>query len=161
VRREATRSTFARWARGGFAALLLLGLGAQPACLEGERECYPSDWRACTCGDGAPGYEQCDAAGEGYGACDCSGTVPSLTTGPASSAASGGAGQGGAGGGGGAGGTPKKGFLEDCALDEECESGLCYNFNAKGPKCSLPCTGPADCPPPSPGCNMMGICKPS
>jgi len=91
--------------------------------------------------------------------------VPALTTGPASGAASGGAGQGGGGAAagaaaaGGAGGAPKKGFLEDCTLDEECETGLCQNFPSKGPKCSQLCSSPADCPPPSPGCNMMGVCK--
>lgn len=143
---------------------LVVTMGTLPACLDGDRACYPSDWRACACADGAPGYAQCDAAGEAYGACDCSGMVPGLTTGPASSSGVGGAGQGGGGAGGdggatGSGGAPLQGFLEDCALAEECESGICHNFPAKGPKCTLQCAGPADCPPPSTGCNMMGVCK--
>ena len=130
-----------------FSALASLGA----ACLEGERECYPTDWRGCTCGDGAPGYQQCDAAGDAYGACDCSGTIPALTTGASASS--------GAGGSAGSGGGPSKGFLEECTTDEECVTGLCYPFMAKGPHCSQPCGGDGDCPPPSPGCNLMGTCK--
>jgi hypothetical protein len=134
--------------------LFLAVASGTPGC-EGDRECYPTDWRACACGDGAPGYQQCDDAGEAYGACDCTGTIPGLTTG---AAASGGAGQGG--GSAGAGGATLKKFMEECGLDEDCETGLCHFYMGKGASlCSKSCTGAADCPPPSPGCNLMGICK--
>jgi hypothetical protein len=36
----------------------------------------------------------------------------------------------------------------------------CFNFNAKGPRCTQPCTTAADCPnPPNLGCSGMGQCK--
>lgn len=125
------------------------------ACLDGERECYPTDWRGCTCADGAPGYQQCDAAGDAYGACDCSGTIPALSSGATTGSGAGASG----GSDGGSGGAPSKAYLEECTTNEECVTELCYPFMAKGPHCSQPCGGDGDCPPPSPGCNMMGICK--
>jgi hypothetical protein len=51
------------------------------------------------------------------------------------------------------------GFMEACATDEQCTTGLCYPFNARGPHCSHPCTVDGDCEAPSPGCNGMGVCK--
>jgi hypothetical protein len=128
--------------------LIVAAIAAPAACAEGDRECYPTDWRACRC-DAAEGYQQCDAAGDGYGACDCSGAIPGLTT---SAASSGGGGSGG-------GGSEKLPFMSPCVLDEDCESGLCFNFNAKGPLCTIPCSPETVCPPPSPGCSLMGVCK--
>jgi hypothetical protein len=122
--------------------LLLLGLPCLaalgvPGCVEGERACYPSDWRACACADAAEGYQQCDAEGSGYGACDCSGTIPGFSGSPAP-------------------GT----YMGSCTTDEDCtETKLCHPFNAKGPHCTLPCSADTDCPEPSPGCNNMGVCK--
>jgi hypothetical protein len=55
---------------------------------------------------------------------------------------------------------PKKAFLEACTTNADCESDLCFNFNAKGLKCTIACTatGPA-CPAPSPGCSGMNVCR--
>lgn len=52
-------------------------------------------------------------------------------------------------------------YLAECNpnFDEECESGLCFEFNTHGPHCTIPCTSPADCPAPSSGCSGMGVCK--
>ena len=53
------------------------------------------------------------------------------------------------------------GFLEPCTTNEECMTGLCYRYNMAtvGLRCTKTCTGPADCPAPSSGCNNMGVCK--
>ncbi len=52
-------------------------------------------------------------------------------------------------------------FLAECnpSYPQECESGLCFNFNSHGPHCSISCAAPADCPAPSSGCSGMGVCK--
>jgi hypothetical protein len=50
-------------------------------------------------------------------------------------------------------------YLEACQTNEQCQSGLCFNFNQKGPHCTKECTTAAECPAPSPGCNGMGVCK--
>lgn len=130
---------------------------AVSACEDGERFCYPGDYRSCECADPAVvGYEQCDATGDAYAACDCSGNIPGVP------AAAGGAGSGGAAGGGAggdAGGGALLPFMSPCDTNEQCETGNCFPFTAKGPHCTLPCDGPEDCPPPSDGCNNMGVCK--
>jgi hypothetical protein len=59
----------------------------------------------------------------------------------------------------GGGGAEPLPFLSACEGDEQCASGLCHLFAAKGQFCTKPCGGDNDCEPPSPGCNMMGICK--
>jgi hypothetical protein len=48
---------------------------------------------------------------------------------------------------------------EPCQNSDQCLSGLCFNFNARGPHCSAPCTDACQCPPPTRGCNNMGVCK--
>jgi hypothetical protein len=50
-------------------------------------------------------------------------------------------------------------FMSMCVENEDCESGLCYSFNAAGPHCTHSCTLDTDCEDPSPGCNGMGVCK--
>lgn len=52
------------------------------------------------------------------------------------------------------------GLLETCTpgRDDECLSGLCFNFNARGPKCTAPCTRDCECPAPSSGCSNRGVC---
>ena len=50
-------------------------------------------------------------------------------------------------------------FLSTCTSNEDCESGLCFNFNAKGLHCTHACQSAADCEAPSPGCNGMNVCK--
>jgi len=144
---------------------LLSGMGLSLAILAGacaeKRACYSGDFEACTCADGRAGFAACDVEGDAYGACGSCGEVPGLT----GSAASGGGGSGG-GTSGGTGGSQnlttsssKLGFLETCTVDEDCESGICHVYTAKGPKCTLACQTASDCPPPSPGCNNMGVCK--
>lgn len=131
-------------------------------CAE-KRTCYAGDFEACTCDDGRAGYAACDAEKDVYGACGSCGAVPGLASGSggsgSGSSASGGGGSGGAGGASVTTSSAKLGFMETCVNDEDCESGMCHVYNAKGPKCTLPCTSAADCPPPSPGCNNMGVCK--
>ncbi len=106
-----------------------------------SRACLPGDFIECRCSGGEVGYASCDDEGAGYGACEFCGSSPLAA--------------GGAGGGGG-GLLP---FLSECATDDECDTGLCHPFNAKGPHCSHPCELDTDCEPPSTGCNGMGICK--
>ena len=140
----------ARWLLA-LAALLSGACDEAPACYEGDQQ-------ACTCDDGTCGFAACDVAANGFGACGSCGLVP--TPAGSTTLACGepeGGGDGGAGGAGGA--PPLLGFLETCEGDEQCETGLCHTFNAKGPKCSMPCQNDGDCPSPSPGCNMMGVCK--
>jgi len=127
--------------------LLGLALAAPFGCQEDGRECYPTDWRACLCGDGARGYQQCDAEGAAYGTCDCSGKIPGLST------------SAGAGGSGGGGGGEKLPFLAACMTDDQCETGICHLFPSKGAHCTQACSPAAPCPPESPGCNPMGVCK--
>jgi hypothetical protein len=139
-------------------ALLASTAALATSCGASDGACYPTDWRACACDDSGAagsgtgsssgagggggsgsgsgaghtsGYQQCNAQGTAYGACDCSGVIPGLTTG----------------------GPPA------CTTNEECETGLCYPFSAKGPHCTMPCDSPSDCPPPWTGCNNMGVCK--
>ena len=114
-------------------------------CGGGDEACYPTDWEGCSCADGAPGYHQCGALGDAYGACDCSGTTPGAAA-PITDAGPDGA-------------SVLAPFLAICKGSAECESGICYNFNAKGPHCTIACNADADCPAPSPGCSHMGVCK--
>jgi len=118
------------------------------ACGADERQCYPGDFIACVCEDRRAGYAQCDVGGSAYGACAFCGTTPGL--------AQSGGGEGGEGGEGGAALLP---FMAECEADEECETGLCFFFPAKGSYCSHSCETAGDCELPSPGCNGMGVCK--
>ncbi len=108
--------------------------------------CYDGEFEACFCA-AERGYRSC-AAGT-FGECVCNGDTPGLPGGLAE----------GGGGAGGAGGQALLPFLSPCDDDDQCESTLCHNFIAKGRKCSQPCDDADDCPAPSPGCNMMGVCK--
>jgi hypothetical protein len=149
-------SSGSSWRWWSALSLVLFGLLPIGGCEEEARFCYPGDYRRCGCEGGTDGFQQCDDAGEAYGVCDCSGAIPGLTTG-STGGAGGGAGGAGAGGAGGDGG--KLPFLAPCDEDAQCETMLCYPFTAKGPHCSQTCSGPEDCPAPSTGCNMMGVCK--
>ena len=108
--------------------------------------CYPTDWEACACAEGARGYHQCSPSGDDYGACDCSGATPGAESvdagdsGPAEAGALG-------------------AFLASCAVNADCESDICFTFTSKGPHCTLSCSADAECPAPSPGCSHMGVCK--
>ena len=50
-------------------------------------------------------------------------------------------------------------FMEPCENDDQCETGLCFPYNAAGPHCTHACENDLDCEEPSPGCNGMGVCK--
>lgn len=121
------------------------------ACRD-DPTCYDGDLLACTCADGSRGFQTCNLERDGYEACVCDGTVPGLDTTPSADAGAAEAATGG-----------KLGFLAPCTSNTECESGLCKEYPARGGSfCSKTCqiaTASIDCPPPSPGCNNMGICK--
>ena len=127
--------------------LLLAAVVCPVACSNESTACFPGDYRACPCGNDVRGLEQCSAVGDAYGACDCSGKLPSAPdagAAPTTDAATDG------------GLLP---FMSQCTMDSECDTGKCFPFNAKGPRCTKACTMNAECPAPSTGCNMMGICK--
>ena len=54
-------------------------------------------------------------------------------------------------------------FMDQCdPQNDQCDTAngdMCFMFNMGGAYCTHTCTGPADCPAPSGGCNGMGICK--
>jgi hypothetical protein len=128
-------------------ALVLLGV----ACGEGNGAvaCLPEDVARCTCDDGRQGFSLCDVeAGTAYGACVCDGgaspLLPEAGTGESGAEAAAGL-----------------QFMSPCdPTNDQCPPGTsCDSFPAKGPHCSKLCKGNSDCPAPSPGCNMMGVCK--
>jgi hypothetical protein len=140
----------------GTRVLAALGLVAAlvVACTDDGTPCYPQDYRACDCPGAPHGFQQCTADGQTYGTCDCSGKTPGVPTGDAATAdvvspavdASNDAGS-------------LLPFMSACGKNEECETGLCFNFPSKGPHCTRSCTQPTDCPPPSLGCNPQSVCK--
>jgi hypothetical protein len=139
-------SSRARWVVP--AAALACAAIVTSACFENDPACYAGDYRACTCpGAPASGYQACVAT-DGWAACVCDGTTPGVD-GKAPDADAGAE----------AAPPAKKALLEACTQNEECETGLCFSFNQKGQRCSKACTSSADCPPPSTGCNLQGICK--
>jgi hypothetical protein len=122
--------------------LVALVAGASLVACHDQPICHAGDWTECRCEDGRAGYAPCDAAdgeGEGYGACRCDGT-PGLEEGS----------------GGGAAGA----LYTPCEIDADCDSGLCFPFNSRGPHCTLACDDGTECPAPSSGCNDKGVCKP-
>jgi len=140
----------------GHTVIVLLGVMAVAACSEGNgaTACLPQDVERCQCGDGRSGYSVCDPdAGSGYGACDCdldaSPYLPAVPDAAASDAAADG----------GSCSTMPLGFMCPCLSSAQCASGVCGVFPAKGNRCTVPCKTAMDCPAPSTGCNMMGICK--
>jgi hypothetical protein len=146
--------------RGSIVAAIacLLAAGA-PACTgQSAGSCYPGDRVSCTCDGGLQGFQTCAAAGQ-LGACACAmGGGGGATTSGSSSASS----TSGSGGSGGADGGTDGGllpFLSPCTTSAQCQTGLCFDFPAKGTHCTKACTTPTDCPPPSPGCNPQGVCR--
>jgi hypothetical protein len=128
------------------------------ACGEGNgaTNCLPEDVARCTCADGRAGFTVCDPeAGAFYGACNCDlAESPYLPEAGVEASAGDGASDGGDGG---------LEFMSPCSTEPgspRCPSGTsCDEFPAKGQFCSKPCKEATDCPAPSPGCNMMGVCK--
>jgi hypothetical protein len=129
------------------------------ACGEGNgaTDCLPEDVERCTCDDGRSGFTVCDPeAGAFYGACNCEiDASPYLPEAGFEAGEPDGASD--------AGGDGGLMFMSACSMEPgapQCPPGTsCDAFPAKGPHCSKPCKEATDCPAPSPGCNMMGICK--
>lgn len=134
------------------AAVALLAATSFSACKDDGTPCYPQDYRACDCPGAPHGFQECSADGQSYGACDCSGKIPGVAgMGDAgtSEAASTDASDAGA----------LLPFMSTCDTNEQCDTGLCWNFPSKGAHCTKHCTTAADCPPPSGGCNPQSLCK--
>lgn len=155
-KRQARHTSGRALAAPAFAVLLLVG-----ACNEGNGDapCLPEDVERCTCADGQEGFTVCAPdGGGGYGACACdldaSPYLPEAGEEGGPDAASDDDGSGGDGG---------LSFMSVCSTQPgslPCPPGTsCDDFPAKGQFCSKPCSLATDCPPPSPGCNMMGVCK--
>jgi hypothetical protein len=138
----------------GLAALLVVAVSA---CGEGNpgAACLPEDVERCSCGDGRSGFMVCDPeAGTFYGTCNCElDASPYLPEAGVEASASTDAAMGDGG----------LMFMSPCSMapgSPPCPPGTsCDDFPAKGPHCSKPCKEATDCPSPSPGCNMMGVCK--
>lgn len=132
------RSVLTLGVLAGAIALALL----PAACHEDYPTCYAGDYRACSCANGATGYQQCNVAKDDFDPCPCDGKTPiadaSADTGvvPAS-----------------------RQYMESCTTDSDCATHVCGAFPTRGNKCTKPCANNADCPPPSPGCNPQAICK--
>lgn len=145
--------------RAGGRGLALVACLVVAACGEGNgaTRCLPEDVERCTCADGRSGYEVCDPnAGAFYGACNCDVDAAPYLPVPPDAAVEGDSDTDGGDGGG-------LSFMSPCSMAPgapQCPAGTsCDEFPAKGPHCSKPCKEATDCPPPSPGCNMMGVCK--
>ena len=126
---------------------LVVALVAATACRKEFATCYAGEYVACACDGGTNGFQQCNAAQDGFGACVCDGRVPGLDATPEADASAE------------AEAAAKIGFLQPCEKNEQCETGLCFPFNARGPRCTIPCKPTDTCPPPSPGCSNNGVCK--
>jgi hypothetical protein len=146
-----------RRAAAGLAGLAVLLLVV--ACNEGNSgaSCLPEDVERCTCDDGRDGFDVCDPdGGGGYGACNCDlDASPYLPEAGEEASADAAESDGG--------GPGALVFMSACSTASgapQCPPGTsCDDFPAKGQFCSKPCKEATDCPPPSPGCNMMGTCK--
>ncbi len=123
-------------AHAAAAACSALAMLVSPGCHD-ARACHPGDWVACRCDGGSRGFAPCNVEAEEFGDCRCDG-VPGLEERQP--------GQEGA-------------LYATCEEDADCDSGLCYGFNARGPHCTRTCDDADDCPAPSPGCNGKGVCK--
>lgn len=134
----------------GVLAVALLALGLVAACEDAQPACFEGDYASCTCEAGGSGFRACLVSQDGYGACVCDGRVPGLDASLIVDAGDAGDGPVDAG---------KLPFMSACQSDEQCNTGMCFTFNAKGPKCSKSCKTADECPPPSTGCNNQGVCK--
>ncbi|HWL84564.1 MAG TPA: hypothetical protein VNO21_02110 [Polyangiaceae bacterium] len=130
---------------GGIACLIA-------ACTSNDQPtCYRGEYVTCACNNSQTGYAMCLADETAHGTCDCSGAIPGLEGGAPQQDAGGAADANDAGG--------KLALMQPCDRDDQCETGLCFPFNAKGPHCSKRCKSDTDCPSPSTGCSNMGVCK--
>jgi hypothetical protein len=135
----------------GAAAVVLVVLVVLVACTTERPTCYAGEYVGCACDGGAHGYAICRPEIDGYGPCVCDGAAPGLDAGRRDALSD-------------AGADATRGFLEPCATNEECVTGLCAGVPGQSRMvCSKPCTAgtaAADCPPPSVGCNAQGRCAP-
>jgi hypothetical protein len=46
-----------------------------------------------------------------------------------------------------------------CWDNAQCTSNICFDYRVRGTFCSKRCWTAGDCPPPSDGCNAMGVCR--
>ena len=135
------------------AALVLTGLLGGCSEGSGAAPCLAEDVERCFCADGRSGFQVCGReGGSGIGACNCDEVASPYLPGVGSEAGAGDATTEASNG---------LSFMSACdPSNDQCPSGTsCDAFPSKGPHCSKPCAVPADCPAPSPGCNMMNICK--
>ena len=136
---------------------VLVAVLASPACKQNGARCAPGDYVVCACPSAVKGFARCMPSGDDYTRCDCSGAAPgglgALDATPEDSAADAAAVEAAVDAG------SKLPFMSPCEKDAQCETGLCFVFNAKGPRCSKPCQTDGDCPAPSPGCSLQKICK--
>jgi len=134
-----------RWfGRFALSVVFAAGVAAAAACTSGGTNCFPADYRACTCDDGKSGLQACAGSGDHYGTCDCTGKIPvpeAVDAGPDS-------------------GPILEGFGMACSKDDDCPSKACFAGGMRS-FCSYKCASAADCPnPPTAGvCNMRGFCK--
>lgn len=115
------------------------------ACGEDRPPCYRGDFIGCNCADGTYGYSACSAAEDGYGACFCDGTIPGVDGGAREASVE---------------ASAKLPLFVPCTDAAQCENGVCFAYGDGRSLCSKTCTGAADCPAPSTGCNGKGACKP-
>lgn len=137
---------------GAVVAVIVVSIAA--ACGEDRPPCYRGDFIGCTCDGGRHGYQACRDAEDGYAACVCDGTTPGLDASIADASQSEAEASADAG---------KLSLFSPCTTNEECDSGLCFEFGMGQRICTKPCTAATaatDCPAPSPGCNNKGVCRP-
>jgi hypothetical protein len=143
--------------RGAPFAILLAGIAAVACTINPAHEtaCYPGDFQWCLCADGTRGLQQCDTdAGSGYGACVCNAPDAGGAQDAAPEASSSCSDAG----------TSNLCLYSPCTSDSQCaayqgKAAQCFQFNAKGPHCTIPCALDGDCPPPSTGCSNNKVCK--
>jgi len=131
-------------------------VGIAVACSPSYPACYRGEYQRCSCPNGASGYQACDVTEGAYLACTCDGTTPGVDGGRDAAtpdAATPDAGEAGLASGG--------AYMMACGLNGTCAApgGICVEFGTRGKICTKPCTQATDCPAPSPGCNMQGICR--
>jgi hypothetical protein len=124
------------------------------ACSPSYPLCHRGEYQGCSCLGGATGYQACDVTESGYLACTCDGTTPGVDGGRVVADASGEADAPADAASGGA-------YMTPCGANDACAGAgsICSSFVGRGKICTKPCTQATDCPAPSPGCNMQGICR--
>lgn len=106
--------------------LALACAGTAAACGKTQEKtlCTPGENIFCRCRGGAAGTKACAADGQSFAACigdtgDCNEIDPTTSSSSSSTSSTS------SGGGSGGGSMGGKGYLEPCAMNEECASGIC------------------------------------